>query len=130
MCHACQLGLFAHVPTFQKRAKFSFSRANVLINVPIFTLGVPTCQGGVKFSCVNFSTSSAKRRTNFSTIFQRNFWIFQLYLTFATNFKNIWAILENLSRETKNLHFDICQISSRKNFQPKTFDAVFNEHAD
>ena len=43
-----------------------------------------------------------------------NIRIFQLGLTFA-NFQNIWAILENLSRETKNLYFDVCKISLRKN---------------
>ena len=31
----------------------------------------------------------------------------ELWLTFA-NLKNIWRILENLSRDTKNLNFDIC----------------------
>ena len=31
------------------------------------------------------------------------------------SFKNIWVILENLSRETKNFNFDICKISLRKN---------------
>ena len=43
-----------------------------------------------------------------------SFWIFQLSLTLA-NFKNIWATLENLSRETDDLNFDICKISLRKN---------------
>ena len=33
--------------------------------------------------------------------------IFQLWLTFA-NFKNICAFRENLSRETKNVNFNIC----------------------
>ena len=41
------------------------------------------------------------------------FWIFQLCLTFA-NFKNIWAVLENLCRETKNLNFQFSKISLRK----------------
>ena len=54
---------------------------------------------------------SAKKCANFSTIFQKkiffNFSVFQLWLTFA-KFKNIWAILENLSCGTKNLNFDIC----------------------
>ena len=53
----------------------------------------------------------------FLTIFQKKtsfiFLIFQLCLTFA-DFMNIWAILENLSGETKNLNFDICKISSKK----------------
>ena len=41
-------------------------------------------------------------------------WIFQLCSTFA-KFKNIWSILENLSRETKNLNFGISKISLKKN---------------
>ena len=32
--------------------------------------------------------------------------MFQLWLTFA-NFKNAWAMLEHLSRETKNLNQNI-----------------------
>ena len=32
-----------------------------------------------------------------------------------SNIKNIWTILENLPREAKNLNFDICKISLRKN---------------
>ena len=43
-----------------------------------------------------------------------NFWIFQLVLAFL-NSKNIWTILEKLSHEKKNLNFDICKISLRKN---------------
>ena len=31
------------------------------------------------------------------------------------NFQNIWAVLENLSSATKNLNFEICKISLRKN---------------
>ena len=30
-------------------------------------------------------------------------------------FTYVWVILGNLSRETKNLHFDICKSSLRKN---------------
>lgn len=61
----------------------------------------------------------------FKRIFQ--FWYFQLCLTFE-NFKNISAILENLSRESKNLSFDICKIELRKKpYQPKIFDIIFNE---
>ena len=59
----------ATVPMCQKRANFSFLRANVSIYVPM-------CQ----------------RRANFSNIFQNkiffNFWIFQFCLT-SENFKNI-----------------------------------------
>ena len=39
---------------------------------------------------------------------------FSIMSIFAT-FKNIWAILQNLSRETKNSNFDFCKISLIKN---------------
>ena len=69
--------------------------------VAVFRSGVPMSQ----------------KARQFLTIFQKKTLflcrIFQLCLTFA-NFKNIWEILENLSRETKNLNFDICKISSKK----------------
>ena len=42
------------------------------------------------------------------------FWIFQLCSIFSS-FKNIWAILEKLSRETKNLSFDIWKVLLTKN---------------
>ena len=78
---------------------------------------VLTCEGRANYStwCANFATWPAKRLTNFSTIFQNNFcfWIFQFCLTFAN--LNIWSIVEHLSRETKNLNFDIWKISLRKN---------------
>ena len=68
----------------------------------------------------NNSSLTAKRvirGTNFLTIFPKNFLVFEFFqfcLTFA-NFKNILATPENLSRETKNLNFEICKISLRKN---------------
>ena len=49
---ARQCGLRAsvvYVPTCQKSASFSFLRANVPIDVPIFQLGVPTCQKVCQF---------------------------------------------------------------------------------
>ena len=83
-CHEFILARVVYVPTCQKRANFSFLRANV-----------PTCQRHADFStqranvprCVNFSswranmakgvpfcsTSRAKRCANFSTIFQKNY---------------------------------------------------------
>ena len=74
--------------------------------MPITQLGVPTCQRQTKFL-----TSPAEKRTNFSTIFQMNF----LIMLNICKFQDIWEILENLSRKTKNLNFDICKISLRKN---------------
>ena len=50
----------------------------------------------------------------------------QLCSRFA-NFKNIWAILENLSRETKNLNFGICKLSLRKNLL-KSLTSFSMEH--
>ena len=77
------------VPTCQKRANILFLRANV----------PKTC---------HFSNWCAKcqKVCQFFNYFSKEK-IFQLWLTLA-NFQNIWAILENLSRETKNLNFDIC----------------------
>ena len=70
-----------------------------------------TCQKACQF--FSFGSKMAFQLFNcFSKEFF-NFWIFQLCLTFAY-FKNIWAILENLSGETKNLNLYICKISSRK----------------
>ena len=85
----------AKVPKCQTRAN---KRANVPKVCQIFNF---TCQKACQFF------------TYFPKKFF-NFWNFQLCSTFA-NFKNIWAILENLSRETKNSNFDICKISLRKN---------------
>ena len=65
----------------------------------------------------NLACQRAKRRVNFSTSPA------EVILTFA-NFKNILAILENFSRETKKLNFHISKISFN---EPKTFDAVFNQ---
>ena len=92
-----------NMPTCQKRANFSFLRTNML-----------TCQ------FFNLACQWAKKRAKFSSTFRKkiffNFWIFQLCLTLV-NFNNIWAILENLSREIKNLNFDICKISTNFNFK-------------
>ena len=108
-----------YLPTCQC-ANFSFLRANV-----------PTCK-----ICANFSTwqGNVPRRANFSIwhanvskgapIFQRFFERIFQYLNFSVvqvlqffscaTFNNIWAILENLSREAKTLNLEICKISLRK----------------
>ena len=62
----CQRGLRANVPACQKRANFSFSRANVPMNVP-------TCYKACQFftlSCQFFKMAyqHAKDRTNFPNI--------------------------------------------------------------
>ena len=63
-----------------------------------------TCQHANKCA----SVPTYQRRANFQIgVSACNFKIFQLWLILA-NFKNIWAILENLSSETTNLNFDIC----------------------
>ena len=75
---ACQLLIYTYqrankpvnVPTCQLY-NLAFQRAK---RVPIFQLGVPTCQRRVNFSTspakrsVNFSTSPDKRRANFSKV--------------------------------------------------------------
>ena len=70
-------------------------------SVTIIQVGVPTCQKAYQF--FNY----------FSEEFF-NLRIFQLCLTFA-NFKNIWAILENLPCEKKDLNLSIRKILLRKN---------------
>ena len=131
MCHAGQRGLRAYsltcqhvkrVPTFHSyvpKCQCANKRAKVLklcqfFNltcqrakyVPIFETGVPMCQKTCQF--LELVYQCAKRWASFSTVFQKkiffNIWIFQLWLSFA-NFNNFWAILENLSRERKNLNF-------------------------
>ena len=66
------------------------------------------CQRGLRS---NVPKACQHAKGVLSTIFQKkkifNIQIFQLWLAFA-NFKDIWAIPENSSRETKNLNFDIC----------------------
>ena len=110
-CQSANLSL--NMPTYQGRASFSTWRqsAKTYQNVSIFQLNLP--KGVPTFQLFS------------KTIFQ--FWNFQLRLTF-TNLKNIWAILENLSGEIKNLSFDICKIELKKKpYQPKIFDIIFNE---
>ena len=56
-----------YVPTCKTRVNFSFLHANVPIKVP-------TCQ-----CFANYSNLPAKGRTNFSTIFQKNFSTFEIF---------------------------------------------------
>ena len=86
----CMPASHFYIPTCQSHNNFSIWHANVPKACQFFNLG---CQHD-------------KKQTNFSTIFQKNFSIFQLCWTFV-HFKNIWAILENLSCKTKFLNFDI-----------------------
>ena len=147
-CHACQRGLRVHVPTCQKRASFSFLRANVPINTPtcqrrahysIWHANVLTCQ-----RCSNISTWSAnvpkevvifqlrlrKDVPIFQPFFKGNFQVLDFSVTLnicIAYFKNIRLILENLFRETKSLNFDICKnFIKEKPYQPKAFGVVFN----
>ena len=80
----CLLASVVYVPTCQKRANFSFLRANVPINVP-------TCHTACQ--CFNLACKHAKRRANVSTgvpIFQTfllqdakgNFYTLLLYKKF------------------------------------------------
>ena len=74
-----------YVSTYQKHAKFLFLRANVVCQV--FNLAcqrVKACQSFKLASQrakkpASFSASSAKRRANFSTIFQKNFSNFEFF---------------------------------------------------
>ena len=125
----------ANVSTSQKRANFSFLRANVSTNaLKACQLFILACQRAKGMPIVQLGLPIFQRCTNLSTwhanvpIFQPHLPkcipIFQLFLkgvfqflNFSVmfniciaNFKNIWAILENLSRKTKNLNFDIFKI--------------------
>ena len=82
-CHTCQRGLRAHVSTCQKRANFSFLRANVPINVPTWQFFNLACHRAKAWQNFNLACQCAKRRAifstspatscaNFPTIFQNN----------------------------------------------------------
>ena len=92
-----------NLSTCKKHADFSLLRANVPINLP-------TCQGpkGVPIFQLHQPKGVPFCQKNFCS------WMFQLCITF-TNFYNISATVENFSWETKNVNFDICKISLRKN---------------
>ena len=101
------------VPTCQKRANISFLRANVPTcqRRAISQIGVPTCQkrANISFLCGNVPKTchfpnwraNMPKACQFFNYFSKEK-MFQLWLFFA-NVKNTWAILENLSREVKNL---------------------------
>ena len=114
------------VPTCQTSAKFSFALVNRLINVP-------TCQRCVNYSIwlanvskgCYFSNSSAKRRTNFSVIFQKNFSIFEFFNYAQSKFQ------ENLGNSRKpvsrNKEFKFWHLQNFvKEECPKIFDIVFS----
>ena len=60
-----------------------------------------TCQRAKNVLFFKLACQRTNRRANFFNYFSKET-MFQVWLTFA-NFKNTWAILENLSRETENL---------------------------
>ena len=76
----------------------------------------------------NFACQKAYQFFNYISKEFFDFWIFQLCLIFS-NFKNICAFLENLPREIKNLNFNICKISLRKNLiNLKLLTSFWMEH--
>ena len=83
--------------------------ANVPINLPktcqFFNLAFQHAKRGS-----NISTSPAKTRSNYSTIFQK-----KLYFSIMLNTCKYQKYLGNLSHETKNLNFEVCTISMMKN---------------
>ena len=87
--------------------------------VPIIQFGVPTYLKRVPI----FQLRPPKGVSIFQLFFKI---IFQLFSTYG-NFKNIFAILENLSRETKNLNLGIFKISLRKNLL-KSLTSFSMEH--
>ena len=130
MSYVLRCASMVYVPTCKTRTNFSFVRVNMLINVP-------SCQKCAKYSIwrvslpkgCQFFKFACQKTFQFFNYFSKEFFsfsIFQLCSTFA-NFKNIWAILENLSRETKNLNFGICKISLSKNLR-KPLTSFSMEH--
>ena len=101
--------------TCEKRANFSCLCANVsTCQYMCQRVSVPKSCLLLAFQFFNCSCQKAYQFFNYFSKESFNFWIFQICLTFA-NFKNIWAVLETSSRETKNLNFDFCKIPLRKN---------------
>ena len=86
---------------------------------------VPKCEKRTNF--LFFTCQYAKGKPIFQLCLPKGVPIFQLFLKRIFQFSNFsimlsickfqeyFAILENLSRETKNLNFDISKISLRKN---------------
>ena len=100
----------ANVPKACQFIIFTCQRANKRTKVP-------TCQRRANYStwCANVL------RAKGVPIFQFGVSTFLISLTFE-NFQNIWANVEYLSGETKNLNFGICKIP----YQRETFHFVFN----
>ena len=88
------------VPMCQKHANISFLRAK---DVPFFKLACQTYQKACQF----FNYFSKEK-------------VFQLWLAFA-NFKNTWKIIENLSREAKNLKQNIFTFACFSHAHHKSF---------
>ena len=115
-CHKCQCSLRVHVPKkcklliLRETCQHANKRANVpkecqfsnlasqhSKGVPILQLGVPTYQKGLPI----VQLFRPKGVPIFRKMFNRIFQSLNFVMTFA-NFKNIWAIPENLSLEKKN----------------------------
>ena len=115
MFHGCQHGLRVNVPNAYQ---LPILRANVLVNVLTCQRCAyfKTCCVNVRKACqvFNFACQKAYQFFNYFSDEFFNFWIYQSCSVFA-NLKNIWPVLEKLSRQTKKLSFDICKISWRKN---------------
>ena len=115
----------AHVPTCQTRANFSFVRINVLINVPTFRRcannSIWCANVPKRFQFVNFACQKAYQFFNY---FSKGFFNYAQHLQTSRIFG---LIQENVSREAKNLNFDICKISLRKNLL-KSLTAFSMEH--
>ena len=105
-----------NVPTCEKRANFSCLCANVsTCQYMCQRVSVPKSCLLLAFQFFNCSCQKAYQFFNYFSKESFNFWIFQICLTFA-NFKNIWAVLETSSRETKNLNFDFCKTQKAYQF--------------
>ena len=126
----CQRGLCAHVPKTYQRLIFTCQRVNKCANVSTchrraiystWRANVPKAWQYFNIACqrvkkgANFSTSPAKKAYQFFNFFVFQFLNFSIMLNIC-KFLEYLANSRKLSRETKNLNFDICKISLRKNF--------------
>ena len=111
-----------YIPCVPAWSMYQSASKLLIFNIPINVLACQRCanyspwhaQHAVGAHIFNFTWQKVYQFFNYFWKEFLNFWIFQLCSIFA-NFKNTWAIIEKLSRETKNSNFGISKILLRKN---------------
>ena len=118
----------AKVPNACQLLIFTFQRANKRANVPkLYQLFNLVCQHA-KSEPIFHACQKAYQFFNYFSKEFFNFWNFQLCSTFA-NFRNISAILENLSHKTIKFKFwHLQNFIKEKPCQPSTFASFSMEH--